>query len=116
MGLLTDRRKAHAVCNYCKSPGYILLPWGHSEAAPDGRPTFKCTGCGDSWTCGYSGGVYMKYAEKEHTGYEKYNGHPKAPPIQPLTPAEQATYDRTTALLKASIARQQRPHKQLTRR
>lgn len=27
---------------------------------PDGKPAFQCSKCGETWTCGYSGGPWAE--------------------------------------------------------
>lgn len=49
------RNKA-APCGRCKHPEFEV------SSATDGRPRFKCTNCGDTWTCGKDGGKYLSGA------------------------------------------------------
>ena len=53
--LITERRKAGAVCPKCEHPDYILLQreYGLFEAK------FKCKECGHTWDYGLSGGIYI---------------------------------------------------------
>jgi transposase-like protein len=52
-------RDPNKYCPACRKGGF-KLGW-----AFDGRPEFKCTLCDNTWTCGHSGGEYLKYAAKE---------------------------------------------------
>lgn len=36
--------------------------------APDGRPRFRCTKCGDTWTCGLTGGPWAVLIGKYTAG------------------------------------------------
>lgn len=62
MTTLSKRREAGATCPRCRSPGYDMTPPVEGECD---RPAFKCTSCGNHWTCGKSGGVYAEYAGVE---------------------------------------------------
>lgn len=47
-------------CPHCLTGGYQTIYFPHEQAAPDGRPTFICTQCKRSWTCGQSGGEWLQ--------------------------------------------------------
>jgi transposase-like protein len=49
-------------CPRCKHPEFT------KGKAFDGRPDFQCTACGHSWTCGHSGGEYLKAAKRVTQG------------------------------------------------
>lgn len=45
-------------CPKCKHPEFFV------GKAGDGRPDFLCTSCGHSWTCGHSGGEFLRTAKR----------------------------------------------------
>lgn len=55
------KKTTRPVCGRCHHPGFRLLK------ADDGRPRFTCDKCGNTWTCGLSGGEYLAHAMKEKT-------------------------------------------------
>ena len=69
MGILTDRRKAGAVCPACKSPNYkyegrVNLGSTNKERAwwaKHGKHEFTCVQCGMGWQDGCNDSVYLKY-------------------------------------------------------
>lgn len=50
----TKTRKRAPCCGFCRHPHF----WMKRMAWYDGRPQFKCVNCGDTWTCGQSGGEW----------------------------------------------------------
>ncbi|KKL47895.1 hypothetical protein LCGC14_2330950 [marine sediment metagenome] len=61
MGIVTERKKAGAVCPRCGHPDYTLEPpdldWTPPSAA---KPMFKCASCNYTWCDGYDGREYMR--------------------------------------------------------
>jgi transposase-like protein len=52
MGASVKKRPS---CYRCVRGGYELI-----EPTCTGRPQFRCTQCGRTWTCGDDGGKYME--------------------------------------------------------
>lgn len=49
------RKGAKPCCGRCGHPDYSI-----GKAQGDGRPEFVCRACGNRWTCGKTGGDYVK--------------------------------------------------------
>ena len=63
--IIAQRRKAGALCPYCKSPDYSIITL--SEVFDGGKPNFVCGSCDKVWQYGYSGGIYSELTNnKEH--------------------------------------------------
>lgn len=45
-------------CKRCLHRGFDIV-----APALDGRPRFKCQRCDNTWSCGKSGGVYLRAAQ-----------------------------------------------------
>lgn len=52
------KRPEHSVCPRCAKGGFT----SHTDQTLDGRPRFKCEYCKNTWTCGKTGGPWMKHA------------------------------------------------------
>jgi ribosomal protein S27AE len=56
------KKTTRPVCGRCRHPGFRL------SMAEDGRPRFTCDKCGNTWTCGLSGGEYLAHAMPREEG------------------------------------------------
>jgi len=48
--------RSRPVCGRCRHPGFRL------SMTDSGRPRFTCDKCGNTWTCGLSGGEFLAHA------------------------------------------------------
>lgn len=51
---MKKQKSERAICQVCLHPEFIVTK------ACDGRPKFICTRCRNTWTCGQSGGIFIK--------------------------------------------------------
>lgn len=54
---MPDRRKKKPACPRCRHKGYWRIDTGVPK--PYNKPQFQCDSCGNTWSCGRSGGSYM---------------------------------------------------------
>lgn len=55
--MIKSRAHKGSRCPRCLHPGFT-----HSDSPGDGRPLFRCTGCGHTWTCGQTGEPYKAFS------------------------------------------------------
>lgn len=56
-------RNKQSPCPRCKHPEFEVMSAQFPGGGGDGRPRFKCTACGDTWTSGHHGKPFLSGAK-----------------------------------------------------